>query len=153
MRKATMLTVTTLLILLQGCTGIKNEELLYVYALGLDADVSGVKLYALVGSGGEDEGKKSGQSDSDEKTPEVNIVAYNAESIESVFDAMFEQYDELYTGTLKKYITGRGFDAEKTKELEVYIASGGKLPVKRQIESQDNPYLYLQENAAEFIDE
>ena len=140
--------------ILTGCVGIKDNTPLYVYSLGVD-NSQGIYLYALISEQKASSSEQAKQKDNnqDEKQEAVNakILVYGADNVEKALANLFQENDNIYTGTIKEYVAGESLDQETLLNFKVYIANSPRLPTKRKTVLEEDVYMYMTKRAPELI--
>lgn len=144
---------------LYGCTQVSGEEPTYVYGMGMEVDGEKTNLYVLMGkSENKDENSDEKTSKSGDKGSEgaengknANIISCRGESVDIVFDKFFEQYKDLYTGTVGVYVLSENMTDSGIVDFKVYLTNSNKLPAKRDTVINSDPYTYLSENSARLM--
>lgn len=133
------------------CTKASGNEAVYVYGMGIEDNKTTVKLYVLAGkenseSSQDDSGKSSDkEKNSDKEKMTEEILTFEGQSIENVFDEFFASQKDIYTGTNKIYALQT--DSEDfVFDFKVYLTNSNKLPAKIPTVLVDDAYTYLKIN-------
>ena len=141
-------------IILVSCAKSSGDNFLYVYGMGIEDNITSVKLYVLAGK----ENSGASNSDSDKSANEKDafqdegttneVFVFEGQSIESVFDNFFATQKDIYTGTNKIYALQTNSE-DFVFDFKVYLTNSNKLPVKIPTVLTENAYTYLIQNEEE----
>ena len=141
-----------------GCTNIEQEKMVYVQGIGIEKlQDAPIKLYVLTKEEKEEKSDygssgKENKNDEDDGGIEQSADSYGTtmyfegDSIEKVFDMLFKQQKNLYTGTNEIYAISTD-DKDFLYEFKVYLTNSSKLPVKVQTVQVEKALDFLEQNA------
>ena len=141
-------------IIFVSCAKSSGDNFLYVYGMGIEDNITSVKLYVLAEKENSEQSKRDSDKSENEKDTFQNgsttnkVFVYEGESIESVFEEFFNTQKDIYTGTNKIYVLQTGSE-DFVFDFKVYLTNSNKLPVKIPTSLTKNAYTYLIQNQEE----
>ena len=134
-----------------ACSKVYESIPVYVYALGLESDSSGVKLHVVYKSGNDNKssenknGKEVEKENRGESGSQAEVKTFGGKDIEKAVKKMFSEYKNIYTGTIKWYIMEKDENNKLKDDFVEFTVNSSSLPLKRKIVIKENVYEYMRE--------
>lgn len=127
-----------------SCTdGNSGEDYVYYFSADLDSESGGVILYAVMK-------KNVKKKDSEAVMPVCEV--FTASDVESAFGAFFDNFGDVYTGTVKEYSVSASLGEKGENDFKIYLANSPRLPVKKKTLTIGNAAAYIEEKLAELTE-